>query len=505
MIGSTQNKANWTVFAAYSAAVIFLVWHHEMWRDELQPWGIGASSRTLADLIRNIRYEGHPIVWFVPVWVLTKLFDDPAALQVLHTGLVLTTAWLVIFRSPFSLPEKALILFSYYFLYEYGAISRNYQIGVLLICFICILWKNPHENLLKISLLIFLLVQTNAFAFLIGLGLSIGLLVDEYTRKTLWPLTGRHISAALIILVGVYLTSLSVPPDDSSIITVWVGNFDMGTVWFALAGIAHGFLPITGFDEYYFWNYSYVPFGLSIKILLGLILLIVAFFSMPKDRIALVVLCASVFFIFAFTYMKPRGNFRHFGHYTVVLVAAFWIQGSRTDLVQKRVVSIGYFGLLVLLIQLVAGVNAYYRDIRYPFSNARNVAAYIKGHYPANVSVAGAFQDMLTAVRWYLQKPIYYLETQEYGSYVIFNLAHWNDSLNAQPDSVTYARYVAFQKTHTPSLLIMGYHSLPVPDVGHVDTLHTPEGNYLFTCTKKFEGALTREDYYLFDVKRESN
>ncbi|WP_420150871.1 hypothetical protein [Spirosoma sp.] len=495
-----QKQFNWVLFITYGIAISFLVWHHEMWRDELQAWGIAASSSTLTELFQNTRYEGHPMLWFLMLWPLAKITNNPVAVQVLHTGLVLITAYLIIFRSPFSILEKVLILFSYFFLYEYGAIARNYQVGTLLICLICVLWKDRRKNLVKISILIFLLMQANAFACLIGLGLSVGLLFEELSHKPCWPLTTRQIGSALVILTGLYLTSLSVPPPDSSIITVWVDKFDIGTVWFALAGIAHGFLPLTGLDEYYFWNYSYVPFGLAIKIPLGLLLLAVAFFSMPKDKGAFVVLVACITFIFVFTYLKPRGNFRHFGHYTIALIAAFWIQGNRTRLTGRNIISVGYFGILVLLIQLIAGINAYYRDTRYPFSNSRNVADYIKNNYSADVAVAGVFQDVLTGVRWYLQKPVYGLETQKYGSYVLFSHKSWNDSLNAQPDSVTYSRYLDFQKKHAPALLIMGYHFLPVPDIGHTDTLHTPEGNYLFTCTKKFEGAITREDYYLFNV-----
>ncbi|UFH52472.1 hypothetical protein [Spirosoma sp. KNUC1025] len=505
MTETNRKQANWTIFLVYSAALVILVWHHEMWRDELQTWGIVASAHTWADLIQNTRYEGHPMLWFILVWPVAQLVNNPVAIQVFHTILVLITASLIVFRSPFSVLEKILILFSYYFLYEYGAITRNYQIGILLMCLICILWKHPHTNLLTISVLLFLLVQANAFAFLIGLGLALGLLMEEYQAKTLWPLTARHIGAALIILLGIYLSSLAVPPGDSSFLTGWITRFDPGTVLFALSGIAHGFLPITGFDEYYFWNYSSVPLGALPKLIIGTALLVVAFFSMPKDKVALSILCACVLFIFAFTYTKPRGNLRHFGHYTLALVAAFWIQGNRTVSAPKRLLSIGYFGLLVLITQLVAGINAYYRDLCYPFSNAEKVADYIKKQYPANISLAGAFQDMLTSVRWYAQKPIFYLDIEEYGSFVMFNKKHWNDTLNAQPDSVTYARYINFQKTHQPALLVMGYHALPVPKEGQVDTLRTADGVYLFTCAKAFEGAITREDFYLFDVKRATN
>ena len=509
MSSTSKQKANWLIFIVYSIVVACVLWQHEMWRDELQSWGLASSATTLPELVHNARYEGHPMLWFVLVWPLTKVWSNPIAIQVLHGCLAVATAYLIVFRSPFTLVEKVLILFSYYFIYEYVAISRNYQIGVLLICLICVLWKNLDKNFLTVSLLLFLLFQTNIFAFLVGLGMSLGLLVEEYQTKSLWPLTGKHLVAALLILVGIFLTSRAMPPADSGFLNDWTSEFDLQTALFALAGIAHGFLPITDFTVYHFWNQSYFPFDITVKLILGFILLVVAIFSMPKDRVALVVLCASILFILVFTYVKPRGNFRHFGHYMIVLLAAYWIQANKRTGDQAGKLTIGYFGILILIIQVIAGVNALYRDIRYPFSMAKNVATYIQENYPEDVVVSGVFQDYLTAVRWYLQKPIYYLDIQKYGSHVLFSKSNWNDTLNKQSDSVTYVRHIAFNQLHTPSLLIMTYHSLPEsghnPHEGETDTLRTRDGSYVFTCVKKFEGSITAEDYYLFDVNKQAN
>ncbi|SFB95050.1 hypothetical protein [Spirosoma endophyticum] len=506
MSSASNQKANWAIFIVYCIIAGYVLWQHEMWRDELQAWGLVSSAATLPDLVHNARYEGHPMLWFILVWPVAKLWTNPVAIQVLHGCLAVATAYLLVFRSPFTLFEKILILFSYYFIYEYVAISRNYQIGILLICLICVVWKNLHKNFLLVSGLLLVLFQTNIFAFLVGLGLSLGLLVEEYQAKSLWPLTGKHLIAAFFILTGIFFTSRAMPPADSGFLNEWTNEFKGETALFALAGIAHGFLPLTDFSIYHFWNQSYFPFDMTVKLILGLILLIMAVFSMPKDRVALVILCASILFIFVFTYVKPRGNLRHFGHYMIVLLAAYWIQADKRPGDQTGNVTIGYFGILVLIIQVMAGVNALYRDIRYPFSMAKNVAAYIQKNYPENVVVSGVFQDYLTAVRWYLQKPIYYLDIQEYGSHVLFSKSNWNDTLNRQADSVTYARHIGFSQLHTPSLLIMSYHSLPEsghnPYVGEKDTLRTRDGVYVFTCVKKFEGSITAEDYYLFGVSK---
>ncbi|GAB4020428.1 hypothetical protein [Spirosoma koreense] len=496
-----KETANGVLFLLYALAIGWVLWEHEMWRDELQSWGIAVSADTPADLIQNARYEGHPLLWFVLLWPITKLWSNPVAMQIFHGCLALASAYLILFRSPFTTLEKALILFSYYFIYEYAAISRNYQIGVLLICSICVLWKNPAQNLLKISLLLFLLFQTNVFAFLVGLALAIGLLAEEFYARRLWPLRPTQFLAALIIVGGMFLTTRSVPPADSSFLNEWSAGFNRGTLFFALAGIAHGFLPITDFSVHQFWNYSFVPFGLAVKLTLGGILLLLAIVSMPRERVALLVLGTALLFLFVFTYEKPRGLLRHFGHYTLALVAAYWIQGVKRPAHEFHRLSLGYFGVLILLIQVLAGLNAWYRDVRYPFSRARDVAAHLRQHYP-KMAVSGVFQDNLTAVRWYLQKPIYYLDVGAYRPFVLFNQHDWNDRMNSQPDSVIYGKYLRFQQVHPPSLLVMAYHSPHSTVEGRTDTLHTRQGDYHFTCIKTFDGSITDENYYLFSVKK---
>ncbi|PQA56723.1 hypothetical protein [Siphonobacter curvatus] len=496
----SSSRANYALFFTYTVFVIVSLWQHEMWRDELQAWGIVASTANPFDLAVNARYEGHPLLWFVLLWPLAQLFDHPNVMQVLHGALALGSAYLIIFKSPFRFLEKILILFSYYFIYEYVTISRNYQIGVLIICGICVLWRNPQKNLLAISGLLFLLLQTNVFAFLVGLGLAVGLLAEEVYARRIWPLRSKSLLAALVILAGVMGTAQSLPPADSGFLTQWTSRFDSGTFLFAAAGVAHGFLPLSSFSEYHYWNFSLFPFGLGVKLALGLVLAVLAIFSKPKSSVALIILVASVFFIFIFTYEKPRGLFRHFGHYTLALIAAYWIDGYKQS--SRPVFTLGYFGVGILLLQVLAGMNAWYRDLRYPFSQAEAMALYLQKTYPACTPVAGVFQDYMIPLEWFLGRSIYCLDVQQERPYVLWSKSHWNDTLNNQPDSLTYQRFITYQQSHPESVLVMTYHTSNHPEVGQQDTLRSAEGTYVFTCLKKFDGSITSEDYYLFNTRK---
>ena len=72
-------------YVAVAALLVASMWRHEMWRDELQAWMIARDSTSLGDLFgHNMRYEGHPGLWHLALFVLTRVTDNPVAMQALH-------------------------------------------------------------------------------------------------------------------------------------------------------------------------------------------------------------------------------------------------------------------------------------------------------------------------------------------------------------------------------------------------------------------------------------
>jgi len=104
------------------------MFHHELWGDEIHSWNIAKASGSFFELISNTRYEGHPPVWYIILWTISKFTHDAFAIQVVH----LIIAWLVVsvilFYSPFPFIIRILIPFGYFFLFEYSVLSRNYSI-----------------------------------------------------------------------------------------------------------------------------------------------------------------------------------------------------------------------------------------------------------------------------------------------------------------------------------------------------------------------------------------
>lgn len=70
-----------TLLALYALAIGFALYWHATWRDEMQAWLIVRDSADLPALFHNLRYEGHPALWYLLLMPLTRLSRDPALMQ----------------------------------------------------------------------------------------------------------------------------------------------------------------------------------------------------------------------------------------------------------------------------------------------------------------------------------------------------------------------------------------------------------------------------------------
>ena len=60
------------------------VLNHELWRDEAEIWIIARDSGTLSELLVNMGTEGHPALWYLLNFLLTRATTDPLAMQLLQ-------------------------------------------------------------------------------------------------------------------------------------------------------------------------------------------------------------------------------------------------------------------------------------------------------------------------------------------------------------------------------------------------------------------------------------
>ena len=171
-------------FAITLSAVFLIIgavvaWHHEMWRDEMQAWLIARDAPSVFELFNIMkRYEGHPSVWHLGLYVLQFFTSSPIIMQPYH--LLIATATIFVFArfSPFTRLQKTLFAFGYFPFYEYAIICRNYAIGILLLCLFCTLFSRWKKKFPLVGLILFVLAHTSVHALIIVISIGLLLLLE---------------------------------------------------------------------------------------------------------------------------------------------------------------------------------------------------------------------------------------------------------------------------------------------------------------------------------------
>ena len=134
--------------------------HHEMWRDELQAWLIALESSSLRELLHHVAIERTPAAWHLVLMLLTRFTNRPEAMQVLHLAVACTTAYLCLRLAPFTRVQRVLLVFGYFFSYEYLAIARSYSLTTLCLLIACAAWTRARPMVGLTAGALFVLSQT---------------------------------------------------------------------------------------------------------------------------------------------------------------------------------------------------------------------------------------------------------------------------------------------------------------------------------------------------------
>lgn len=412
-------------FAA-AVTLVFLVLggiglaRHEMWRDEMQAWLIPAGSASPGELIHNLRYEGHPALWHLLLWLLTRVTLRPEAMQVLHLAISAAAVFLFARGAPFSRTVRALAVFGYYPLYEYTVISRNYGLGMLFLFAACALFPARRRSYLPIAGALALLANSNPYAWLVAAAFA-GTLVLE-------PLWDREVRASLrpadaglaLLLFGsgaAMAAAQMIPPPDGGFATIWFLDLRAARVFRVLATVARAWLPIPNPSVATAWNTNllwHLRNGVTALLAVGLLGIAVA--ALRRSRPALVLYLAGSAALLAFSYLKYAGYSRHHGFHFLLLLACLWIarEPSRENPGERLLIAL-------LAVQIAAGAWIYGQDLLRPFSAARATAGFLRDPRYAEMLVVGYPDSISTPVNGYLGRPFYYPQSRSFGTYVLWN------------------------------------------------------------------------------------
>ncbi|MBE9115467.1 hypothetical protein IQ249_06095 [Lusitaniella coriacea LEGE 07157] len=479
--------------------------NHAMWRDELTIWLIVRDSESWKDFLEVIRYEPHPALWYFCVAVLFRLSQNPAIMQLFHLGIGTIGAYLFLRYSPFSKVHKILFIFGYLPFYEYLIISRNYSLGILFAFWFCTLYETRRRSYLGLSILLFLISNANAYSLFIAVALGATLILEyifrnEFDYRTRASFLDRLTSLTIFILGAFSSIAFLIPPGDNlehgGLSSGWTFVFSLRHFFTALARLWNSYIVVivAGDSKYY-----------SVVICGVLSLVIIAFVSgfLIKKHLALFFYLFATTEILLFTYTKFLGAQRHFGHLYIVFIIALWLANYyptsnrlASSIARSRVLSNWMefasfhkktFITIILLLQLIAGIIAFNRDLVIPYSASKATASYIKANNLDRLFIVGSEDVAMAPISGYLNQKIYYPERQGLGSFVLFNTAREKVDIEETLNQVERL----LQEKYSEILLILNYE------------LKVFRNELQIIPVEQFtESLIYNEKYYLYYVTR---
>jgi hypothetical protein len=408
---------------------------HAMWRDELQIFLIAANSLSPWALIHNIKYEPHPALWYLLVWVVTRITTDPMSMQILHIALAIGVCVILFLWAPFGRSEKILLLLSYFLFWEYFVISRNYILLALIGFAFVVLREHRPRHEVGLWLLLGLLANVHALGAIWSIVLA-AMLVIEATRY----------NSALVVGAAVYLILLVI-----AIVTIvpaadfgpWASDvrFDFLRLNRDLAVPFGAFVPLqtNSFKEAfeflvnpntaaipYFWNSDATADFVALtgtdtdhpmRIALAFSIPIAACWLIARDPLRVLEFTAIYVGIVLFNNIWGHsGEARHHGVVFLAFIATVWMAHIRRQPDKWSSRALG----LILTINAFAGLLTLASELR-PFSEGKYTAEWITQNNLSDAFLIGSRDAQVSSVVGYLDRPVYYLECRCLGTFIVWN------------------------------------------------------------------------------------
>jgi len=446
---SSISEAAWfapALTTVYALVLSLALFHHEMWRNEINAWLFARDSADVFELFRNLKHHGHPGLWYLLLMPVTRLTNSPVGMQILHLMIASTTVFVVAKYAPFGTLQKILFPFGYFPLYQYGVISRNYALGLLSIVITCVLLRQRWRHPLWLALVLFLMSHTSVHACIIAISVTFGLILDYWlNRRTLTAddtVEVWKVYAGLVIVCGGILLSMLqlYPPAESA----WMPKYQGDNIRRFIVSLQRVFFSPHFSIMTETWPSSWGLEGRAAKevtrklnelsgvyVCALLATIVVCYRRWPVAQA--VFLCGGTGLLHFFTLMHG-GRVRHYGFFMIVLFLLLW--GGRHLTVWSRGTEEGpplrdaeasFGGMLLtglLALHAFSGLNAVAADIEHPFSLGKRAAEYIQAENLSSLPMIGYPDSSVATVVGYLhrKRKVHYVQENGEGSFVRWNL-----------------------------------------------------------------------------------
>lgn len=506
------NLNSWknSIYTVYGITAIFFllsflgVINHELWLDEAHHYLLARDSISFQNLLKNTRYEGHPILWNLILYLITRLTTDPIWMQIFHIGIMTIAVGVFLKKAPFSWKFKLLFIFGYFMFYEYNILSRNYSLGVFFIFLACSLYDKRDIKYLLISALLGFASNSHAIFLILASSIMGMIILERFKTRKL------RFSKSTWIGIGIFgvLTFISflqiIPPSDTSF-------FDRGEDISFFQKIAKSLspffksifiIPDVTIDS--FWNSNIlINYNKSIATLFALISLCIPYLLFYKNKKLLIYIYFGILATAGFFFITMMNAARYYGILYLFLITALWFDAYTSPKVKKSTLfsentlkqTRNIIIYSILGIHFVSGAYTYTKEIREPFTTAKQTAKYLKEKNLIEKTIVTKACNG-TTLSAYIEKPIYFTKTNSFQSYCTFN----RPSTENEQTTLEVIRSIRnLLKTNKEPIIFITYEAFLNPIEKKPFIIYNQDLKIKFLA--KFEGSIIKKgNHYLYEI-----
>ncbi len=426
---TNNTKLIFSFTILYFTISLIGVLHHELWLDESHHFLLARDSNSITNLIENTRYEGHPILWNILLYIITKFTLDPFWMQFLHIIISTTVVYIFLTKTPFNWLFKILFIFGYFMLFEYNIISRNYNLGILFIFLACSVFQKRKNQFILLSFYLALALNTH-FQFSIIAFAFFGIIFYEQIKDKTY-LKKQNLFGYLIFFIGVISIMVQIKTTHSDWLLDPIEKMSFGErIIIGLSSLFKGLIPIPDFRSIHFWNSNLIiNSNRSLAIMLSFLLYLIPLIIFSKNRKTLYFFYVGLIGAQIFFFITQRSAIRFHGITYLLFIIALWIENYydidnfklkdylssiKLTLYKKKII------YSILFIHLFSGIYAYTMDIIHPFTSAKQAVQFVKNNYKENSKIITVSCEG-TSLSAYSNKRIYSLIENNYQSYCQWN------------------------------------------------------------------------------------
>lgn len=426
---------NWIIFGILCLIVIFFALHHEPFRDEVQAWNI-ARDLSVIDIFNQMFSEGHPCLWHLILKPLTMLGFPVYSMTWVSVIIMLFTAWLILFKSPFSKHVRTILVFSSPFLYFYSIISRSYCLIALCITLLCLFYNKRERHPLLYGLLIFFLFNTHVIMVGMASILLFFFIVETFIKSLHDKKIARmNVLGCFIGFLGGIVLCIQI-----------IGSYEANSLVDVVGADQYGYTSLSEYISYfitqYRMEYNYLTNNFLsdtlILFIVGVLLLAVALGLIFKCKNTIVFVVSYLFSLFVCIFL-----FYSIPSRTVIIIfmLMFWAWTTRENTeyrFKNKVMNffekfhicsylIQFVLMIYCLLSIPYGIECAENDVNLLMTDAPEIAEYIKENISKDAIILSPSENLTTVILGYIPGYSFYsTENERYFTFIT-----WDRPLNA--------------------------------------------------------------------------